>query len=88
MSIWDITFTRIGGGKASSSPRCRRLLIGGGQRRVFRLCLRVAEDNVASKTIISSFDKFVRINGDDDFQEWPEQKGGGRKKLLVFEWRL
>lgn len=76
-------------GKGIIKPAVQALIDWGrveeGVQTVF---VRVAEDNIASRTIISSFDSFVRINGDDDFQEWPEKKGGGRKKLFIYEWTL
>jgi RimJ/RimL family protein N-acetyltransferase len=50
--------------------------------------VRVLEENLASRKIIAGIEEFKRVNGEDEFVEWPEAKGGGRKRLFVFEWTV
>jgi RimJ/RimL family protein N-acetyltransferase len=50
--------------------------------------VRVLEENVASRKIIRGFGEFKRVNGEEELVERPEEKGGGRKRLFVFEWTV
>lgn len=76
-------------GKGIIKPAVRALIEWGrAEEGVKTVFVRVAEENVASRANIESFEEFVRIKGGGEFQEWPEKKGGGRKKLLVYEWRI
>jgi RimJ/RimL family protein N-acetyltransferase len=61
---------------------------GRAYERVRTVVVRVLEENVASSKIIAGFAEFKRANGEADFLDWPEMKGGGRKRLFVFEWTV
>lgn len=55
--------------------------------RVRTVVVKVLEENVASRKIIESFPQFQHVNGNDEFIDWPELKGGGKRKIFVFEWK-
>jgi hypothetical protein len=58
------------------------------RRGVRTVVVRVLEENVASRKVIGGFEEFKRVNGEEEFVEWPEEKGGGRKRFFVFEWTV
>lgn len=52
--------------------------------------LKVLEVNLASRRVVEGMSEFVRVEGEEgvEWEEWPESKGGGgKKKLLIWEWR-
>jgi RimJ/RimL family protein N-acetyltransferase len=49
--------------------------------------VRVLEGNLASRAVVESMKEFVREEEKDDWIDWPELKGGGRRKILVWRWR-
>ncbi|TVY23581.1 hypothetical protein LHYA1_G007540 [Lachnellula hyalina] len=50
--------------------------------------VRVLQENVASMRIVTSLPQFVRCNGEDDFQQYPENKGGRKRRMYIWEWKL
>ncbi|CAG8982213.1 hypothetical protein HYALB_00003650 [Hymenoscyphus albidus] len=76
-------------GKGIIKPAARALIEWGrAEKGVNRVRVKVVEENMKSRANIESFGEFVRVNGEEEYLEWPLEKGGGRKKLLVFEWRI
>jgi len=54
---------------------------------VKRVVLRILEDNEKSRGIVGRVGSlFKRHEEEDKWIDWPEIKGGGRKKLLVWRW--
>lgn len=49
--------------------------------------VRALDGNMASRGVIESIMGFVREEGRDDWVDWPEIKGGGRRKILVWRWK-
>jgi RimJ/RimL family protein N-acetyltransferase len=58
------------------------------EEAVKTVMIRVHEENAGSRRIVEGSGEFVRINGEDEYQDWPETKGGGRKRLLAWEWKV
>jgi RimJ/RimL family protein N-acetyltransferase len=50
--------------------------------------VRISEDNLASRRVVEGMKEFVREGANDDWVDWPEEKGGGRRKVLVWRWRV
>lgn len=50
--------------------------------------VRVAEDNTASRRVIESMveERWSRVEGKDLVVDWPDAKGGGKKKILCWMW--
>lgn len=49
--------------------------------------VKIAEENGKSRSVVERLgDAFVRCEKEDCWEEWPETKGGGRRKLLVWRW--
>ena len=48
--------------------------------------VRALTDNLASRGVIESLGQFVRQEEKDDWVDWPEDKGGGRRRILVWKW--
>jgi len=64
-------------------------LVDWGEREmgVRRVVLRILEDNVKSRGIVGHVGGlFKRCEEEDGWVDWPEIKGGGRRKLLVWRW--
>jgi hypothetical protein len=50
--------------------------------------LRVLEGNMKSKGVAGRVGGlFKRCEVEDSWIDWPEIKGGGRRKMLVWRWR-
>ncbi|KAF4625214.1 hypothetical protein G7Y89_g12956 [Cudoniella acicularis] len=54
---------------------------------VTKIFVIASEDNIASRSIIESFPQFVRQEG-FEWLEWPEKKGGGKRKTLSWVWEV
>jgi RimJ/RimL family protein N-acetyltransferase len=48
--------------------------------------VRALEGNLASRGVIESMKEFLRMEEKDEWVDWPEIKGGGRRKVLVWKW--
>lgn len=76
-------------GKGIMKSGVKALLAWGrAEAGVEAVMVRVVEDNAASRRVIESLgdEYFVRTEGADYYFDWPEKKGGGRKKLLTWKW--
>ena len=56
------------------------------EKRAANVMVKVLEVNLASRAVVESMKEFVREEGKDDWVDWPEIKGGGRRKILVWRW--
>ncbi|KAE8441078.1 hypothetical protein EG329_005907 [Mollisiaceae sp. DMI_Dod_QoI] len=54
---------------------------------VRKVVVRVAEENVESRRVVEGMSEFVRVNGMDDYMEYPENKGGGKRRCFIWEWK-
>ena len=57
-----------------------------GERGVENVIVRVLEGNRESRGVIESLREFVRQEEMDDWVDWPEGKGGGKRRILVWKW--
>jgi RimJ/RimL family protein N-acetyltransferase len=46
----------------------------------------VAVENVGSRRLVESLEGFERVEGEEELV-WPENKGGGRKRVWSWRWR-
>ena len=56
------------------------------ERRADNVMVRALEGNMESRRVIESLKEFVREEEKDDWIDWPEAKGGERKKVLTWKW--
>jgi RimJ/RimL family protein N-acetyltransferase len=57
------------------------------EMRVDNVVVRILEENLASRGVVEGMkEEFVREEAKDAWVDWPQIKGGGRRKILV--WRL
>ncbi|TVY34466.1 hypothetical protein LSUB1_G005335 [Lachnellula subtilissima] len=76
-------------GKGIMKPAVRAIVDWGRNYESVRtVFVRVLQDNVASMRIVTSLPQFVRCNGEDDFTQYPENKGGGKRRMYIWEWKL
>lgn len=52
------------------------------------LLVRVWEGNIESLAVVEAMSEFVRVNGTNDYLEYPENKGGGKRRCLIWEWKV
>ena len=74
-------------GKGIMRNAARALVWWGKGKGVEIVMVRVLEGNLASRRVIESLKEFVREEK-DDWVDWPEVKGGGRRKILVWRWKM
>lgn len=49
--------------------------------------VKIVEQNAKSRSVVERMGStFVRFEKEDSWVDWPEIKGGGRRKLLVWRW--
>lgn len=56
---------------------------------VSNVVVRIVEENVKSRAVIEKMGVgkvWKRVEDEDSWVDWPEVKGGGRRKLLVWRW--
>jgi RimJ/RimL family protein N-acetyltransferase len=53
---------------------------------VTNVVVKALEGNLGSRGVIESLKEFVREEEKDDWVDWPEVKGGGRRKIFVWRW--
>jgi hypothetical protein len=51
------------------------------------LLVRVLEENIESRRVVEGISEFVRVNGMNDYMEYPENKGGGKRRSFIWEWK-
>jgi RimJ/RimL family protein N-acetyltransferase len=49
--------------------------------------VKVEEGNLASRGVIERMSEFVRLDERTERVDWPESKGGGNRKVLVWKWK-
>ncbi|CZR56466.1 uncharacterized protein PAC_06354 [Phialocephala subalpina] len=66
-----------------------RAVVGWGMREegVRKVVVRVLEENIESRRVVEGMSEFVRVNGMDDYMEYPENKGGGKRRCFIWEWK-
>lgn len=57
------------------------------EKGVKRVIVNVEAENVGSRRIVESLEGFVREEG-EKVVDWPEAKGGGRRRLGRWIWRV
>lgn len=63
------------------------LVLAQAEYGIKNVVVRIAEDNENSRRVIESMSEdWVRTEAEDTVIDWPEKKGGGKKKLLVWHW--
>ncbi|TVY87022.1 hypothetical protein LAWI1_G006130 [Lachnellula willkommii] len=76
-------------GNGIIKPAVRAIVDWGRKEESVRtVFVRVLQENVSSRRIVSSLSQFVRCNGEDDFTQYPENKGGGKRRMYIWEWKL
>ena len=50
--------------------------------------VRILEGNLPSRRVVEGIKEFVREEEHDDWVDWPVEKGGGRRTVLVWRWRV
>jgi len=74
-------------GKGIMRSAVRALIWWGKEEKgATNVMVRVLEGNLASRGVVESMGEFVREEVKDDWVDWPEIKGGGRRKILVWRW--
>lgn len=65
------------------------LAYGKAEHGVTRVIVRIAEDNEASRRVVESMvgEYWERAEKEDHVADWPEAKGGGKKKILSWRWK-
>ncbi|KAG0646563.1 hypothetical protein D0Z07_7580 [Hyphodiscus hymeniophilus] len=53
---------------------------------VEKVVVTVLEKNLESKAVVESLVEFVRVEERDQWVDWPEIKGGGRRRLMAWRW--
>ncbi len=54
---------------------------------VKNVVVKVVEENSKARAVVERMGSaFVRCEKEDSWVDWPEKKGGGRRKLLVWRW--
>ena len=56
------------------------------ERGVREVRVDVAVENTGSRRLVESLEGFERVDGEREM-EWPESKGGGRKRVWSWRWR-
>jgi len=75
-------------GKGIMKPAVEALLWWAREERgVKTVVVRVLQENRGSRRIVEAIEGFVREEAQDDWIDWPEKKGGGRRRMLVWRWR-
>ena len=64
----------------------KALLEWGGSVGVKGVVIRVLEENRGSRGVVEGMSGWRRCEGEDGWVDWPESKGGGRKRLWVWRW--
>lgn len=72
-------------GKGIMRNAVRALIWWGKENGAEGVMVRFLEANLASRGVVENIKEFVREEEKDDWVDWPEVKGGGRRKILV--WR-
>lgn len=49
--------------------------------------IRVEEGNLKSRKVVERMEEWVRVEERDHWVDWPEIKGGGRRKFLFWKWK-
>ncbi|TVY46774.1 hypothetical protein LOCC1_G002109 [Lachnellula occidentalis] len=76
-------------GKGIMKPAVRAIVEWGRKEESVRtVFVRVLQTNVVSMRIVTSLPQFVRCNGEDDFVQYPENKGGGKRRMYIWVWKL
>ena len=50
--------------------------------------VKILEENLASRKVVEGIREFVRDETSDLWIDWPVEKGGGRRKVMVWRWRV
>lgn len=72
-------------GKGIMSAGVKALVKWGKENGEKNVIVKVLEENTASRKVVEG-KGWERLEGRDGWVDWPEQKGGGRKRLWVWRW--
>lgn len=75
-------------GKGIMRLAVKALLSWGVTRGVKTVVVKVLEGNMNSRKVIEGVPAFVRQEKDDEWVDWPVEKGGGRRKILAWRFDL
>ena len=74
-------------GKGIMTAAVREIVAWGRAQYDASVIVRVAEENQQSMKVVERFGEFVRDEEMDDWEDWPEIKGGGKRKVLLWRWQ-
>lgn len=73
-------------GKGVMGAGVKALVEWGRENGGQNVIVKILEENKASRNVVEGMGGWERLEGRDEWVDWPEKKGGGRKRLWVWRW--